>query len=36
MEKQPIIYAMSQGYTAKAVESKWYSYWLKHDLFAAK
>ena len=36
MEKQPIIYAMSQGYTAKEVESKWYSYWLKHDLFTSK
>ena len=36
MEKQPIIYTMSQGYTAKEVESKWYSYWLKHDLFTSK
>ena len=27
---------MSQGYTAKEVESKWYSYWLKHDLFTSK
>jgi valyl-tRNA synthetase len=36
MEKQPIIYTMSQGYTAKEVESKWYSYWLKHELFTSK